>query len=73
MSKKELIVGLLIGMGIGVATTTMASGVLEVRSGPAVGISIATSANGLTVYVANPSGVYKSEDGGETWRVLPVD
>jgi hypothetical protein len=73
MNIKEFAVGLLFGAGIGMATSAIAGGVLEVRSGQAVGISIATSANGRTVcYGSNPNGICKSEVGGATRGTLLV-
>jgi hypothetical protein len=35
-------------------------------------LSITASADGAIVYAATSSGIYKSSDGGETWRQLPV-
>lgn len=35
-------------------------------------LSISASADGEIVYAATSWGIYKSSDGGETWRQLPV-
>lgn len=73
MKSKEFALGLVVGLILVITTTAIAKGIVDVRSGPAATISVATSADGLTVYVANPSGIYKSTNGGETWRSLPVE
>jgi len=56
-----------------IAVAAEGLGVTNVRVGPTAAIGVATSADGLTVYVANGNGVFKSADGGLTWRRLPVD
>ncbi len=48
-------------------------GVTDVRVGPTAAISISTSADGNIVYVAHGNGVFKSSDGGGTWKKLSVD
>lgn len=73
MKSKELALGLSLGAGLAITTTAIARNVIDARSGPAVAISVATSADGSTVHVVNPNGFFKSTDGGETWRSMPVE
>ena len=37
---------------------------------PSAGVSVATSADGKTVYYAHSRNLFKSTDGGETWVIL---
>jgi hypothetical protein len=73
MKTRELALGLVIGVGLAATTTAIARSVIDARSGPAVAISVATSADGTIVYVANPNGFFKSINGGETWQSMPVE
>lgn len=69
----------LLSLAVGVtfaATAAFAAqkiGITDVRVGPTAAISIATSADGSVVYIAHGNGVFKSTDGGETWKKLPIE
>lgn len=73
MKAGNFLVGVIVGILGTIGASLFAQGVLDVRSGPAVGLSIATTADGAIVYAANPNGFFKSRDGGETWQKLPVE
>lgn len=58
---------------VSVAVVSQKLGVTDIRVGPTAAISVSTSADGKIVYVAHGNGVFKSSDGGETWRKLSVE
>jgi len=79
---RELFLGLIFGAALAMSVVVYANqdktqspnprilgGVLTGTPGV---LSITASADGEIVYAATSSGIYKSSDGGETWRQLPV-
>jgi hypothetical protein len=75
MLSRKVVVSISVGALFVTALAAAAQklGVTDVRVGPTAAISVATSADGNIVYVAHGNGVYKSTDGGEKWRKLPVE
>lgn len=82
MNYRDLMIGIIAGVAItgsivayssqekaGSANPRVLGGVLTGTPGV---LSIATSADGTTVYAATSWGIYKSIDGGEVWKQLPV-
>ena len=78
----QLLVGAVLGAGLATTATVYAMKADELNANnfvlrttmagsPSV-LSIATSADGLTVYSATAGGFFKSTDGGQTWQKLPV-
>ena len=63
---------ILIGFVLGAATTwsIVSFAARDNTLGLAPGLSLATSADGQTVYLAYNLGYFKSVDGGETWQKL---
>lgn len=82
MNMRDFIIGLTVGASLATAVTVFATKgndspannmvLYGTMSGSPSVLSIATSADGLTVYSATALGFFKSTDGGETWQKLPV-
>lgn len=73
MNTKLFFLGLALGVGLATAGAIFANNVVDARSGNTAALSVATSADGVIVYVVNPNGFFKSGDGGNTWRSMPVN
>jgi hypothetical protein len=76
MSVKSLLIGACSGVILAVSIVAYAARDKSVLGGVLTGtpgvLSIASSADGQTVFIAHADGIYKSVDGGETWRELPT-
>jgi len=69
---RELFLGLVLGATLATSVVVYAKDHLPSTFAAGPNLGLATSADGKTVFVASRQGVWKSSDGGETWRQLPV-